>query len=456
LLIIDEEHRFGVEAKEKLRKLRMNVDTLTLTATPIPRTLHFSLIGARDLSLINTPPRNRLPIITEIVEFDDRLIRDAILKEIHRGGQVYFVHDNVHRIEDMCAYLQEHIPEARFRVAHGQMRSAQLERVMLEFLQKKFDVLVCTKIIESGLDISNVNTIVINRADRFGMAELYQLRGRVGRSSVQAYAYLVVPPISSLPRTTIRRLQAVEEFTELGSGFNLAMRDLEIRGTGNLLGAEQSGFITEMGFEMYERVLKEAVEELKDQEFQKLFEGAPVEARSKKTETTIESDLEAYIPDFYIEADTERLDIYRGLSRVSSEADIQSIREELRDRFGEYPEEVENLFRIVELRLLASRARFPQVSLKSDKLTITLLGEGDQQFYGTQDQADAPFQRIMDKVTREHRHRAKLRQEGKRLTLEFQLQSSDDDPQRIPRARAILEEMVQLVAVRSPVDSSSR
>ncbi len=324
LLIIDEEHRFGVEAKEKLRKLRTNVDTLTLTATPIPRTLHFSLIGARDLSVISTPPRNRLPIVTEIAEFDVRLIRDAILKEIHRGGQAYFVHDNVQHIDDMCTYLQEHIPEARFRVAHGQMRSTQLEQVMLHFLEKKFDVLVCTKIIESGLDIPNVNTIVINRADRFGMAELYQLRGRVGRSSVQAYAYLVVPPISSLPKTTISRLQAVEEFTELGSGFNLAMRDLEIRGTGNLLGAEQSGFITEMGFEMYERVLEEAVVELKEQEFQKLFEGAPVEIRGKRTETTIESDLEAYIPDFYVESDTERLDIYRRLS-ASSEAEIESV-----------------------------------------------------------------------------------------------------------------------------------
>jgi transcription-repair coupling factor (superfamily II helicase) len=327
---------------------------------------------------------------------------------------------------------------------------------MLDFLERKFDVLVCTKIIESGLDIPNVNTIVINRSDRFGMAELYQLRGRVGRSSVQAYAYLVVPPISSLPKTTIRRLQAVEEFTELGSGFNLAMRDLEIRGTGNLLGAEQSGFITEMGFEMYERVLEEAVLELKEQEFQKLFEGAPVETRRKKIETTIESDLEAYIPDFYVESDTERLDIYRRLSRALSEAEIESIREELRDRFGEYPEEVENLLKIVELRQLASRGRFPQVSLKADKLTITLPGEGDQQFYGAQDQADVPFQRIMDRVTREHKHRAKLRQDGKILTLEFLLESSDDDRQRIARARAILEGLVQLVAVVSPVDSSSR
>lgn len=454
LLIIDEEHRFGVEAKEKLRKLRMNVDTLTLTATPIPRTLHFSLIGARDLSIINTPPRNRLPIITEISEFNVRLIRDAILKEIYRGGpaptksgQVYFVHDNVHRIDDMCAYMQEQIPEARFRVAHGQMRSTQLEKVMVDFLEKKFDVLVCTKIIESGLDIPNVNTIVINRADRFGMAELYQLRGRVGRSSVQAYAYLLVPPISSLPKTTIRRLQAVEEFTELGSGFNLAMRDLEIRGTGNLLGAEQSGFITEMGFEMYERVLEEAVQELKEQEFQKVFEGASAEVRAKKADTTVESDLEAYIPDFYVESDTERLDIYRRLARASSQEEIQRIREELKDRFGESPEEVENLLRIVEIRQLASRAGFPRVSLKENKFAITLPDESDEKFYGTPNQTAAPFQRIVEKVAGEYKHRARLRQDGKALVLEFTLESSDKKPERLSQVRGILGELMRLESV---------
>jgi transcription-repair coupling factor (superfamily II helicase) len=451
LLIIDEEHRFGVEAKEKLRKLRMNVDTLTLTATPIPRTLHFSLIGTRDLSIINTPPRNRLSIITEIVEFNARLIRDAILKEIHRSGpapgksgQVYFVHDNIQHIDDMCAYLQEHIPEARFRVAHGRMRSTQLERVMLEFLQKKFDVLVCTKIIESGLDIPNVNTIIINRADRFGMAELYQLRGRVGRSNVQAYAYLVVPPISSLPKATIRRLQAVEEFTELGSGFNLAMRDLEIRGTGNLLGAEQSGFIEGMGFEMYEKVLEEAVEELKQQEFQGVFSGTAAVRPEGRIEAVIDSDLEAYIPDFYVESDTERLDVYRRLSRTPSDAEVQAIREELVDRFGEYPEEVENLLKLVELRLLASRGKFSQVSLKEGKLSITLPDESNQQFYGTQDQSDAPFQKIMAKVAGEYKTRARFRQEAKTLTLEFLLGSTGKNRDRIIQAREILEELAHM------------
>ncbi|MEK7670114.1 MAG: DEAD/DEAH box helicase, partial [Bacteroidota bacterium] len=251
LLIIDEEHRFGVASKEKLRQLKASVDTLTLTATPIPRTLQFSLMGARDLSLINTPPRNRLPIISEIAQFDLSLIREAILKEIHRGGQAYFIHDRIQNIGDMQTLLEEHIPEARFHIAHGQMKGHELERTMLDFLEKKYDVLLCTKIIESGIDIPSVNTIIINRADRFGLAELYQLRGRVGRSNVRAFAYLLTPPITSLPKDALRRLQALQEFTELGSGFNLAMRDMEIRGAGNLLGAQQSGFIEEMGFELY-------------------------------------------------------------------------------------------------------------------------------------------------------------------------------------------------------------
>ncbi|MEK6651266.1 MAG: DEAD/DEAH box helicase, partial [Bacteroidota bacterium] len=266
LLVIDEEHRFGVTAKEKLRQLRATVDTLTLTATPIPRTLQFSLMGARDLSLIGTPPRNRLPIVTEIVQEEPRIVREAVVRELHRGGQVFVIHDRIHDIDLMAARLKERIPEARFRTAHGQMKGHELETVMMEFLEKKFDVLVCTKIIESGIDMPSVNTIVINRADRFGLAELYQLRGRVGRSNVQAYAYLLTPPIAVLPRQTLRRLQAIQEFTELGSGFNLAMRDLEIRGAGNLLGAEQSGYILEMGFEMYMKIVEEAVGELREEE----------------------------------------------------------------------------------------------------------------------------------------------------------------------------------------------
>ncbi len=465
LLIIDEEHRFGVSAKEKLRQLKASVDTLALTATPIPRTLHFSLIGARDLSLINTPPRNRIPIITEIIPASDgrrtqwQIIREAILKELHRGGQIYFVHDRVQNIDAIVDQVKSHVPEARVHVAHGQMSGHQLEKTMLDFLEKKYDVLVCTKIIESGLDIPNVNTIIINRADRFGLAELYQLRGRVGRSNVQAYAYLLVPPLSVMPKQTLRRLTAIEEFTELGSGFNLAMRDLEIRGAGNLLGAEQSGFIMEMGFEMYERIVRESVEELKQEEFRELFQDSSIKSQEKvkletfsmKPETVIDADIEALIPDFYIESDTERLDLYRRLYKATTEEELRAMREELKDRFGEYPEEVENLFQLVELRLLASRAGFPKVSLKENVLTITLPDESNKQFYGLPaDQAgetnddNSPFQRLMKKIAHEKKKDVQVKQVGKELALQIKLEVFKNAGERIEEVKKKVEEIVRL------------
>ena len=427
LLIIDEEHRFGVSAKEKLRKLKASVDTLALTATPIPRTLHFSLIGARDLSLITTPPRNRLPIRTEIIFAEDgrrtqwEIIREAILKEIHRSGQVYFVHDRVQNIDAVAAQLKTHVPEARVHVAHGQMTGHQLEQTMVDFLEKKFDVLVCTKIIESGLDIPNVNTIIINRADKFGLAELYQLRGRVGRTNIQAYAYLLVPPLGVLTKQTIRRLQAIEEFTELGSGFNLAMRDLEIRGAGNLLGAEQSGFILEMGFEMYERIVREAVEELKQEEFKEILQKdrSYKETFKFQKETIIEADIEAIIPDFYIESDSERLDIYRRLYGALDEREIEKMREELHDRFGEYPVEVENLLQLVEVRICASRAGFTRIGLKGGMMSIILPPETDERFYGAPGDADSPFQIIMGKIGKGEIKNVILKEEGKELMLHF-------------------------------------
>ncbi len=451
LLIIDEEHRFGVSAKEKLRKLKASVDTLALTATPIPRTLHFSMIGARDLSLMTTPPRNRLPIMTDIIPADSqgkeihwRIIREGILREMHRGGQAYFVHDRVHNIEAIVENLRRHIPEARIHIAHGQMSGHELEKTMLDFLEKKYDVLVCTKIIESGLDIPNVNTIIINRADMFGLAELYQLRGRVGRSNVQAYAYLLTPPLSIMPKQTLRRLQAIEEFTELGSGFNLAMRDLEIRGAGNLLGAEQSGFIMEMGFEMYERIVREAVEELKREEFKELLEqqegGGQISARSP-VETVIESDIEALIPDFYIESDTERLDIYRRLYRMTTEDELKMMRGELQDRFGEYPEEVENLFQLVQLRLKASEAGLAKVSLKEDVLTIVLPGETDQAFYGTPGNDHSPFQLIMKRIADGTLKDVRLKEIKKELMLEVRLKAADNASDRLEAARRKMMEV---------------
>ena len=437
LLVIDEEHRFGVAAKEKLRKLRSTVDTVTLTATPIPRTLHFSLMGARDLSIIQTPPRNRLSIITEIAEFNLDLIRDAILQEINRGGQVYFVHDRVQKINDIASLLQKHVPEAKFGVAHGQMRSSGLEKVMLHFLEKKFDVLVCTKIIESGLDIPNVNTILINRADRFGTAELYQLRGRVGRSNLQAYAYLFVPPVLSLPKSSIRRLQAVEEFTELGSGLNLAMRDLEIRGAGNILGAQQSGFIETMGFELYSKILEEAVAELKQDEFSELIEGEEHAQRGGKLQATVEADVDAYIPEYYVEQDFERLDIYRRLCEIEKLAQLEEVQSELADRFGKFPEEVKNLFQLIRLRMLASEGGFKKVELSGETLVLEFPDESYRSFY-----EDGRFQAIMERVASQRDQTMRVKQQGKTLELIMRLVERDQSD-RIWRAEQGLRRLLE-------------
>jgi transcription-repair coupling factor (superfamily II helicase) len=417
LLVIDEEHRFGVAAKEKLRRMKTSVDTLTLTATPIPRTLHFSLMGARDISLINTPPRNRLPIITEIADVDWKLIREAILKEVHRGGQVYFIHDRIQRIEEMKSLLEEHVPGVRFAVAHGQMLGHQLEKIMVDFLERKYDVLISTKIIESGIDIPNVNTIVINRADRFGLAELYQLRGRVGRSNVQAYAYLLTPPSSTLSKEALRRLQAIEEFTELGSGFNLAMRDLEIRGTGNLLGAEQSGFIMEMGFEMYERIVREAVEELRREEF---GETVPSATPSPHIPTTVEADIDAYIPEPYVESDSERLELYRTLSRLTRTDDVKALRLELRDRFGEYPPEVGNLLQLVELRILGARWGITRIHIDGEGIRLSLPDADNTEFYEETNGLPSMFRQLMSVVSERAAGAFRLKQEKKSLTLNIE------------------------------------
>jgi transcription-repair coupling factor (superfamily II helicase) len=440
LLIIDEEQRFGVSAKEKLRQLRANVDTLTLTATPIPRTLQFSLMGARDLSLINTPPRNRISIQTEIAQFDPQLIREAIMKELHRGGQVYFVHDRVQNIRLIQSMLEEHVPKARFHIAHGQMKGHELEKAMMDFLERKYDVLLCTKIIESGIDIPSVNTIIINRADRFGLAELYQLRGRVGRSNIQAYAYLLTPPLSVLPRVTLRRLQAIQEFTELGSGFNLAMRDLEIRGAGNLLGGEQSGFILEMGFEMYQRVVEEAVAELKEEEFGELAEGEKEEGKQKKTETAIETDIEALIPDIYIEHDSERLDIYRRLYRCVSLEEVHAMRGELQDRFGEYPVEVEHLFRLVELKITSARIGFTKVELSGEFLSLHFPPPEENKFY---EGDEAPFQKIMGRIHEMKQFQPRLKQDGKQLKLLAKIRISDEPKQRLEEIHHFLLQLKQ-------------
>jgi transcription-repair coupling factor (superfamily II helicase) len=370
LLIIDEEQRFGVAAKEKLRQLRVNVDTLTLTATPIPRTLNFSLMGARDLSIIETPPRNRLPVETEVLEWEDDVLRSAITRELERGGQIFVVSDSIEGIPAIEQRLLGLVPTLRIGVAHGQLAPSALERVVERFLERKYDVLLATKIVENGLDMPNVNTIIIVNAERFGLAELYQLRGRVGRSNRQAYCYLVVGSLRSLNRQALERLRAIEEFTELGSGFQLALRDMEIRGAGNIFGAEQSGYINELGFETYHRILDEAVQELRTEEFAELF---PDRERTFVNESiTIDLPTDALLPATYIPHDTDRFEWYKRLYRCSSADELKRIGEELRDRYGPLPEEATQLLFGVRLRILGSKLGADRIRIEGSLMSIEL------------------------------------------------------------------------------------
>lgn len=357
-LIVDEEQRFGVTHKEKLRQLKKNVDTITLTATPIPRTLQLSMMGARDMSLIATSPRDRLPIQTEIVEFNPQTIAEAILREIDRDGQVYFVHNRVQTIDAMYRYLKKHLPQVEIGIAHGQMHERELEGVMLAFLAGRYQVLLCTSIIESGLDIPRVNTIIINRADRFGLAQLYQLRGRVGRSTVRAYAYLMTPPYRLMSPDAKKRMRAIEAHSDLGSGFALAMRDLEIRGAGTILGAKQSGFIEDIGFDLYTKLLEEAVAELKGEKLERL------------PDTKLEGSLDLYLPDDYVNIKQQKVDIYRRLSDCKKLSEIETIRDEVEDRFGRMPKLAEQFFDAAGLRLTAAITGADKI--KVDKLRVTV------------------------------------------------------------------------------------
>lgn len=352
LLIVDEEHRFGVGHKEKLRQLKTTVDTLSMSATPIPRTLQMSLISVRDMSLIHTSPKDRLPIITEIVEFDPAIIATAILREIDRGGQVFFVHNRVQTIESMYRFLKRIVPQAEIAIAHGQMHEKSLEGIMLAFLAQRYNVLLCTSIIESGLDIPTANTIVINRADRFGLAQLYQMRGRVGRSATRAYAYLLTPPTKLLPADAVKRLRALEAHSDLGSGFALAMRDLEIRGAGTILGARQSGFIEEIGFDLYNKLLEEAVAELKGEEIKRL------------PETKVETDIELHLSDKYVTDRQQKVDIYRRLANARTLDEVENIRDEVTDRFGKLPQSAINLFEATAVKISAAVLEIEKVKLR--------------------------------------------------------------------------------------------
>ncbi|MBN2366115.1 MAG: transcription-repair coupling factor, partial [Calditrichaeota bacterium] len=368
LLVVDEEQQFGVKHKEKLRQLKVNVDTLTLSATPIPRTLQMALMGARDLSNIDTPPQNRLPIITEICTWDRELIYKAISFEIGRGGQVFFVHNRVQTIGGVAELLKQIVPQARMEVAHGQMNERDLERVMNDFYQKKFDVLIATMIIENGLDIPNCNTIIINRADQFGLAQLYQLRGRVGRSDRQAFAYLIVPPHDRLNETSLKRLYTIEEFSDLGSGLKIALRDLEIRGSGNLLGHQQSGYINAVGFDLYQKILKESVEKLQ----QETLPEDLLQEKLPAVDATVETDAEMFIPDDYIQSGNEKVLIYHRLLNLESMVSIDNLVKELIDRFGPIPEPAEMLVEMVKIKKLAGQRYIRQVKIHKNKMILTL------------------------------------------------------------------------------------
>ncbi len=428
LLIIDEEQRFGVTAKEKLRQMRANIDTLTLTATPIPRTLNFSLMGARDLSTIETPPRNRLPIVTELMQWNDDALADAVKRELRRGGQCFVVHWKIGDIEELAGRIGEMVPDARVTVIHGEMSAEQIEKTMMQFIERRFDILVATKIIESGIDIPAVNTIIINRADKFGLAELYQIRGRVGRSNIQAYCYMIVPPPTALSRIALKRLQAIQELTDLGSGLKLAMRDLEIRGAGNLLGAEQSGFIEDVGFELYQRIVDEAVEELKREEFRDLFaEQLEQEEREvalpDNEDIVIEVSGDALIPKTYINDDSERYDFYLRMYSAKDTGALNGIFSEMRDRFGAVPPETERLFDAVRLRLAAMPTGAVRCALRDGEMRLDLPSDTNRDYY------ERWFQSIMESISRERG--AQLETKGKALAIVYQGINDAEEAERV-------------------------
>lgn len=414
LLVIDEEQKFGVAAKEKLREKRTTVDTLTLSATPIPRTLQFSLMSARDLSIINTPPPNRQPVHTELVGFNEDIIRDAINYEIQRGGQVYFVHNRVDSLTSMASLIKSLCPHAEVEVAHGQMDGKEIERKLIDFIQHKIDVLCCTNIVESGVDISNANTIIINNAHHFGLSDLHQLRGRVGRSNKKAFCYLVAPSMITLPAESRRRLQILEQFSDLGSGFQIAMRDLDIRGAGNLLGGEQSGFITDIGFEMYQKILDEAIRELKRSEFSELFKEEIEKEKNYVQDCIIDTDLEILIPDSYIENTVERLSLYNRLDHLNPDVEMESFVKELEDRFGKIPHQVEELIATVYVRKMAKELGFERIILKNKTLRLYFISNPESPYFDQEE-----FHKILQYVQQRIAH-SQVKQSGKLFYISIQ------------------------------------
>lgn len=411
VMIIDEEQKFGVAHKEKLKTLKTNVDCLTLTATPIPRTLQFSLMGARDLSIINTPPPNRQPIQTEVHVFNDDFIREAIYYETERGGQVFFIHNRVVGLSEMSAMLQGLCPDLSIGYAHGQLEGHELEERIMDFIDRKYDVLVCTNIVESGVDIPNVNTIIVNNAHQFGLSDLHQLRGRVGRSNKKAFCYLLAPPMSTLPTDSRKRLQTLEQFSDLGSGFQIAMRDLDIRGAGNLLGGEQSGFMAEIGFEMYQKILEEAIRELKRTSFKDLFKEEISKQDDYVSDCTIDTDLEILIPDSYVESIAERLSLYSRLDNCEKEEELQDFHREMIDRFGPMPSQVDDLFTTVRCRWKAVEIGFEKMTLKQDTLRCYFINRPDSPYFES-----VLFKNVLAYL-QTGTNKARLKQAGKNFLL---------------------------------------
>ena len=386
LLIIDEEQKFGVSTKEKLRQLKTNVDTLTMSATPIPRTLQFSLMGARDMSIMRTPPPNRYPIQTEIASFSHEVIADAINFEMSRNGQVYFVNDRISNLPEIAKLIKKYVPDCRIAIGHGQMKPEELEEIVMGFMNYDYDVLLSTTIVENGIDISNANTIIINDAHRFGLSDLHQMRGRVGRSNKKAFCYLLAPPLAALNPEARRRLEALETFSDLGSGFNLAMQDLDIRGAGNLLGSEQSGFMEDLGYETYQKILNQAVMELKNDEFQDLYaeemeDGKQISGDDFIDDCAVESDLEMYFPDNYVPGSSERMLLYRELDNIEKDEDLDAYRKRLQDRFGPVPRQGEELMQVVALRRVGKRLGCEKIILKQGRMQMQFVSNPNSVYY---------------------------------------------------------------------------
>ena len=383
LLIIDEEQKFGVAVKDKLKTIKENVDTLTLTATPIPRTLQFSLMAARDLSVINTPPPNRVPIESNVVRFSEETIRDAIRYEIQRGGQVFFIHNRIENIKEVAGMIQRLVPDAKIGIGHGQMDGKKLEQLMLAFINNEFDVLVSTTIIESGLDVPNANTIFINNANNFGLSDLHQMRGRVGRSNKKAFCYFITPPYHMMTNEARKRIEAIAMFTDLGSGINIAMKDLEIRGAGDLLGGEQSGFINDIGFDAYQKILNETIEELKENEFKELYKEETDKPKEYVKEIQIDTDFEILFPDDYINVISERLNLYNELGTLKTEEELARFEKELIDRFGELPTQVIDLLDSVRIKWIAKNLGIERLILKKNRMVCYFLSNQQSEFYNS-------------------------------------------------------------------------